>query len=43
VGELRFSVANIDAARKAFGFNPTRTLDADLDQVIRSIQGQRGS
>ena len=37
-GELRFSVANIDAARHAFGFNPTRSVRDNLDDVIESIQ-----
>ena len=39
-GELRFSVANIDAARRAFGFNPSRALDRNLDDVIESVQGK---
>lgn len=38
-GELRFSVANIDAARRAFGFNPSRSLERNLDEVIESIKG----
>ncbi|HJU41197.1 MAG TPA: NAD-dependent epimerase/dehydratase family protein [Vicinamibacterales bacterium] len=38
-GELRFSVANIEAARRAFGFNPSRSLDRNLDDVIQSVQG----
>jgi UDP-glucose 4-epimerase len=33
-GELRFSVANISAARRALGFSPTRSLQHDLDEVI---------
>ena len=37
-GELRFSVANIDAARRAFGFNPSRSLDSNLDDVIESVR-----
>jgi len=39
-GELRFSVANIDAARRAFGFNPSRALDRNLDDVIESVRGR---
>ena len=39
-GELRFSVANVTAARRAFGFNPSRSLDDKLDDVIASVQGQ---
>ena len=37
-GELRFSVANIEAARRELGFAPTRTLAADLDEVIAAIR-----
>ena len=36
-GELRFSVANIDAARHALGFSPRRSLSADLDDVVAAI------
>jgi len=39
-GELRFSVANIDAARRAFGFNPSRALDRNLGDVIESVRGK---
>jgi UDP-glucose 4-epimerase len=41
-GELRFSVANIDAARRALGFAPKRSLEADLADVIGYIRA-RGS
>jgi UDP-glucose 4-epimerase len=37
-GELRFSVADIAAARHAFGYAPSRTVDADLDGVIDDIR-----
>jgi UDP-glucose 4-epimerase len=37
-GELRFSVADIAAARAAFGYDPTRTLAAHLDEVIADIR-----
>ncbi|MEO7133292.1 MAG: NAD-dependent epimerase/dehydratase family protein [Vicinamibacterales bacterium] len=37
-GELRFSVANIDAARQALGFAPKRSLQHDLDDVIRWVR-----
>ena len=37
-GELRFSVANIDAARRAFGFAPTRSIERDLDDVIDAVK-----
>ena len=33
-GELRFSVADISAARRALGFAPTHELRQDLDDVI---------
>jgi UDP-glucose 4-epimerase len=33
-GELRFSVADISAARRALNFAPTRSLQQDLDDVI---------
>jgi len=37
-GELRFSVADIAAARRAFGYAPSRTVEADLDGVIEDIR-----
>jgi UDP-glucose 4-epimerase len=37
-GELRYSVANLAAARRAFGFSPARSLQRDLDQVIDAIR-----
>ena len=37
-GELRFSVADITAAREALGFAPTRTLEDDLDAVVTDIR-----
>jgi len=37
-GELRFSVANIDAARHAFGFAPSRSLESNLDDVIQAVR-----
>ena len=37
-GELRFSVADITAARHALSYAPTRTLRDNLDEVIASIQ-----
>jgi len=39
-GELRYSIANITAARTALGFAPTRTLDDDLDAVIADIKAR---
>ena len=40
-GELRFSVANIDAARRALGFTPARSLQHDLDEVISWVRGTK--
>jgi UDP-glucose 4-epimerase len=37
-GELRFSVANIDAARNALGYAPKRSLQHDLDDVISWVR-----
>jgi UDP-glucose 4-epimerase len=37
-GELRFSVADIGAARTALGFSPTRSLQKDLDDVIAYVR-----
>jgi UDP-glucose 4-epimerase len=41
-GELRFSVADIGAARQALGFSPTRSLQQDLDDVIAWVREQEG-
>jgi hypothetical protein len=38
-GELRFSVANIDAAGRELGFVTQRSLAADLDEVIAAVRG----
>jgi UDP-glucose 4-epimerase len=37
-GELRFSVANIEAARRAFQFAPSRSIHHHLDDVIESVR-----
>ena len=37
-GELRYSVANIDAARRAFGFAPSRSLERNLDDVVAAVR-----
>jgi UDP-glucose 4-epimerase len=37
-GELRFSVANIEAARRAFQFAPSRSIHDHLDDVIESVK-----
>ncbi|MDP1571254.1 MAG: NAD-dependent epimerase/dehydratase family protein [Vicinamibacterales bacterium] len=39
-GELRFSVADIRAAREAFGYRPTRTLERDLGGVVDDIRAR---
>jgi len=40
-GELRYSVADIAAARTALGYQPMRTLAADVDEVVADIRGRR--
>jgi UDP-glucose 4-epimerase len=42
-GELRYSIADISAARRALGYAPTRTLEGDLDAVIDDIRARRKS
>ena len=37
-GELRFSVANIAAARQAFNFSPSRSLQRNLQDVVDSVR-----
>jgi UDP-glucose 4-epimerase len=37
-GELRFSVADISAARRALGYAPRRSVTRDLDEVIAAIR-----
>ncbi len=39
-GELRYSIADISAARRALGYQPTRTIERDIDAVIADIQGR---
>jgi UDP-glucose 4-epimerase len=39
-GELRYSVADITAARTALGYRPTRSLDTDVDGVIADIRAR---
>ena len=41
-GELRYSVADISAARAALGFEPRRTLETSIDEVIADVR-QRGA
>ena len=40
-GELRFSVANITAARRALGYTPTRSLADNVADVIADIRSRR--
>lgn len=37
-GELRYSIADISAARAALGYRPARSLERDLDAVIDDIR-----
>jgi UDP-glucose 4-epimerase len=39
-GELRFSVADITAARRSLGFSPTRSLEKDLADVIEWVRAR---
>jgi UDP-glucose 4-epimerase len=39
-GELRYSVADITAARTALGYQPKRSLEADVDAVVADIRGR---
>ena len=41
-GELRYSIADISAARRSLGYQPTRTLTHDLDAVIDDIRRRVG-
>lgn len=37
-GELRYSIADITAARQALGYNPTHTIDTNIDGVIDDVR-----
>jgi UDP-glucose 4-epimerase len=39
-GELRFSIADISAARAALSYEPTHTIENDIDAVIADIRGR---
>ena len=41
-GELRFSIADISAARAAFGYAPRRALETHLDDVIADVRARPG-
>ena len=36
-GELRYSVADITAARTRLGYTPTRSLETDLEEVVADV------
>jgi UDP-glucose 4-epimerase len=40
-GELRYSIADISAARRALGYQPARTIERDVDAVIQDVRGRR--
>ena len=37
-GELRYSIADITAARQALEYHPTRSIASDLDAVIDDVR-----
>jgi UDP-glucose 4-epimerase len=39
-GEVRFSLADISAARRAFGFEPRRTLESHLDEIVADVRAR---
>jgi UDP-glucose 4-epimerase len=39
-GELRFSIADITAARKALSYEPRHTIENDIDAVIEDIRAR---
>jgi UDP-glucose 4-epimerase len=39
-GELRYSIADISAARRALAYQPTRTIEGDVDGVIEDIRAR---
>lgn len=41
-GELRYSVANIEAARRQLGYAPAHSLERDLEEVIDAIRTREG-
>lgn len=41
-GELRFSIADIAAARSRLGYEPTRTIEGEIESVIADIRNRRG-
>jgi UDP-glucose 4-epimerase len=39
-GEVRFSLADITAARRAFGYEPQRSLESHLDEIVADIKAR---
>jgi UDP-glucose 4-epimerase len=39
-GEVRFSLADITAARRAFGYQPRRSLDSHLDEIVADLKAR---
>jgi UDP-glucose 4-epimerase len=42
-GELRYSIADIAAARRHLGYEPSRTIAADVDAVIARVRNERAA
>jgi UDP-glucose 4-epimerase len=40
-GELRYSIADIGAARRHLGYAPIRSIESDVDGVIAHVRGER--
>jgi UDP-glucose 4-epimerase len=40
-GELRYSIADIAAARRDLGYAPARSIESDVDGVIAHVRGER--
>jgi len=39
-GEVRFSLADIAAARRAFGYQPHRSLADHLDEIVADVKAR---
>ena len=39
-GEVRFSLADISAARRAFGYEPRRSLASHLDEIVADVKAR---
>lgn len=42
-GELRFSVADISAARAALGYTPSRRIETEIDRVVDDVRRRQGA